>query len=127
MNDSTNSSKGLLVLRIPTHIGMEAVAKITRNITPLAEELGLEPMVLDGGADARIETGTSAILSRIADALEEIASQGRAPEVSEAQIAPQALNARPTGLNSRTSDHPSDRSGQLEGAVYGLSRTGQVI
>ena len=85
-----------------------------RVITPTADQLGLEPMVLDGGADIRIENGRDALLERVCVALEEIAAQGRMPEVSEAQIAPQALNARqpseheivqalskPSGLNTR--------------------------
>lgn len=101
MNDSKNSSNGLLVLRIPQVLGKEMVDLLTDHITPIADQLGLEPMVLDGGADIRIEKGTDALLERVCVALEEIAAQGRAPEVNEAQIAPQALNARPTGLNSR--------------------------
>lgn len=100
MNDSKNSSNGLLVLRIPSHIGMEAVEKITRNITPLAEEMGLEPMVLDGGADASVSVDYSALLTRLCVAVERLVSQGEPPQLSE-EIAPQALNARPTGLNSR--------------------------
>jgi hypothetical protein len=101
MNDSKNSSKGLLVLKCPQVLGRETVQLLTDHIATIADQLGLEPMVVDGGADIRIERGTDALLERVCVALEEIAQQGRAPEVSEAQIAPQALNARPTGLNSR--------------------------
>lgn len=101
MNDSKNSSKGLLVLRYPERMTVGRLEGLTEAISPLADALGVEPLVLDGGADARLEMGSSALLQRICVALEEIAAQGRAPEVSEAQIAPQALNARPTGLNSR--------------------------
>jgi hypothetical protein len=123
MNDSTNLSKGLLVLRIPQVLGKETVQLITDHIAPIADQLGLEPMVLDGGADVRIETGTSVILSRIADALERIVAQGEPPTVSEAEIAPQALNARSSGLNSRPAYtglngngyQPEDRSGQIGG------------
>ena len=100
MNDSNKSSKGLLVLRIPSHIGMEAVEKITRNITPLAEEMGLEPMVLDGGADAVVSVDYTALLTRLCVAVERLVAQGEPPSVSE-EIAPPALNQRPTGLNSR--------------------------
>lgn len=107
MNDSKNSSNGLLVLRIPQVIGKEMVDLLTDHIAPIADQLGLEPMVLDGGADIRIEKGTDALLERVCVALEEIAQQGRAPEVSEAQIASQALNARPTGLNTRV-PHPEE-------------------
>ena len=100
MNDSKNSSKGLLVLRIPSHIGMEAAEKITRNITPLAEEMGLEPMVLDGGADAAVSVDYTSLLTRLCVAVERLVSQGEPPTVSE-EIAHPALNARPIGLNSR--------------------------
>lgn len=94
MNDSKNSSNGLLVLKIPQVLGKEMVQLLTDHISPIADQLGLEPMVLDGGADIRIEKGTDALLERVCVALEEIAQQGRAPELSEAQNAPQSLNAR---------------------------------
>lgn len=103
MNDSKNSSNGLLVLRIPKHIGMEAVEKITQNITPLAESMGLEPMVLDGGADAAVTVDYTPLLTRLCVAVERLVAQGEPPAVPE-EIAPPALNARPTGLNSRPSE-----------------------
>jgi len=103
MNDSKNSSNGLLVLKIPQVLGKEMVQLLTDHITPIADQLGLEPMVLDGGADIRIEKGTDALLERVCVALEALVKQGEPPEVIEAQIAPQALNARQTGLNSRPS------------------------
>ena len=109
MNDSKNSSNGLLVLKVPQVLGKDLVQLLTDHITPIADQLGLEPMVLDGGADIRIEKGTDALLERVCVALEEIAQQGRAPELSEPQTAaPQALNARPTGLNSRSHTHLPD-------------------
>lgn len=101
MNDSKNSSNGLLVLRYPKRMSIEQLELLTETISPLADVLGVEPLVLDGGADARLEYVSSALLERVCAALEEIAAQGRAPEVNVAEIAPQALNARPTGLNSR--------------------------
>lgn len=101
MNDSKNSSKGLLVLRYPQSLSDEQLGMLTEAITPLAEDLGVEPLVLGNGADARLEIGSSALLERVCAALEEIAAQGRAPEINVAEIAPQALNARPSGLNSR--------------------------
>ena len=101
MNDSTNSSKGLLVLRYPCDLSQETASRLTEMLTPTAEALGVEPLVLGNGADARIEMVASPILSRIADALERIADQGEPPTISAAEIAPQALNARPTGLNTR--------------------------
>ncbi|MNP17960.1 hypothetical protein D3C76_1104120 [compost metagenome] len=87
----------------PTREQAEALAE---QIAPLAEKLGLEPLVLPEGLDVELQMGSSALLERVCVALEEIAAQGRAPEVSEAQIAPQALNARPTGLNSRPAAPP---------------------
>lgn len=102
MNDSKNSSNGLLVLRYPIGLTQEQTDTLAEAIRPTAEALGVEPLVLGNGADARLEYGSQALLERVCVALEEIAQQGRAPELSEAQIAPQALNARPTGLNYRT-------------------------
>lgn len=107
MNDSKKSSNGLLVLRYPCDLSQETANRLHEALIPTAKALGVEPMVLGNGADARLEYGTSALLERVCVALEEIAAQGRAPEVSEAQIAPQALNAR--------SLHPADRSGQIGG------------
>lgn len=114
MNDSKNSSNGLLVIRLPQLLTQDQVDEVTETVTPLAERLRLEPLVLCNGADARVENGHSAVLERICTALEEIAAQGRMPEVNVAEIAPQALNARqpseheivsrfgtPTGLNTR--------------------------
>jgi len=101
MNDSKNSSNGLLVLRMVQPLTNEQVSNLVEAITPTANVLGLEPMVLGNGADIRIESGRDALLQRICEALEEIAVQGRMPEVNVAEIAPQALNARPSGLNSR--------------------------
>ena len=102
MNDSKNSSNGLLVLKLKGAATADLIDELMSVITPTAEALGVEPLVLGSGADARLEYGSSALLERVCVALEEIAQQGRAPELSEPQIAPQALNARPTGLNSRT-------------------------
>lgn len=104
MNDSKNSSNGLLVLKVPKHIGMEAVEKLTRSIAPLAQEMGLEPMVLDGGADAHVSVEYTPLLTRLCVAVERLVAQGEQPQVVDAnvaEIAPQALNARPSSLNSR--------------------------
>ncbi len=101
MNDSKNSSNGLLVLKLKGATTQENADLLLEHITPTAEALGLEPMVVPAGADVELHTGTHALLERICTALEEIAAQGRMPEVNVAEIAPQALNARPTGLNSR--------------------------
>jgi hypothetical protein len=99
MNDSKNSSKGLLVLRYPERMTVGQLEGLTGAISPLADALGVEPLVLDGGADARLEYGTSALLERVCVALEALVAQGQPPELSEPQIAPQALNARPSHLN----------------------------
>jgi len=95
MNDSKNSSNGLLVLRFKEDLSCETIQAMTDLITPTADALGVEPLVLGSGADARLEYGASAVLERICTALEEIAAQGRMPEVNVSEIAPQALNARP--------------------------------
>lgn len=108
MNDSKNSSNGLLVLRYPCDLSQETANKLTEFLTPTAEALGVEPLVLGNGADARLEYGSSALLERVCVALEALVAQGQPPEVSEAHIAPQALNARPTGLNSRPEPEHGD-------------------
>lgn len=97
MNDSKNSSKGLLVLKLAMQPTREQAEALAEQIAPLAEKLGLEPLVLPEGLDVEMQMGSSALLERVCVALEEIVAQGRAPEVSEAQTAPQALNARPSG------------------------------
>ncbi|MNQ87430.1 hypothetical protein D3C85_1026530 [compost metagenome] len=101
MNDSKNSSKGLLVLRYQQSLTKEQIEYLTQAVGPTAKWLGLEPIVLSDGADVRIENGRDALLERVCVALEALVAQGQPPELSEPQIAPQALNARPTGLNSR--------------------------
>jgi hypothetical protein len=101
MNDSKNSSNGLLVLKLSTSASGKVIADLTEVIRPTADTLGVEPMVLPFGVDVELQMGSSALLERICAALEALVKQGEPPEISEAQIAPQALNARSTGLNSR--------------------------
>jgi hypothetical protein len=101
MNDSNNSSKGLLVLRYPQALSADIVEKLTTYITPVAEALGVKALVLVDGADARLEYGSSALLERVCVALEALVAQGTPPSISLQEEAPQALNARPSGLNSR--------------------------
>jgi len=96
-----NDSKCLLVLKTAQHLSKAQIESLTELITPTAEALGAEPMVLGSGFDVELRTGTDALLERVCVALEALVAQGQPPEVSEAQIAPQSLNARPTGLNSR--------------------------
>lgn len=104
MNDSKNSSNGLLVLRYQQSLTKEQIEYLTQAVEPTAKWLGLEPIVLSDGADIRIENGRDALLERVCVALEALVAQGQPPELSEPQIAPQALNARPTGLNSRVTE-----------------------
>lgn len=92
-----SESKGLLVLKLSTSATDETLAKLTEVIRPTADTLGVEPMVLPAGVDVELQMGSSALLERVCVALEEIAAQGRAPEVNVAEIAPQALNARLEG------------------------------
>lgn len=101
MNDSKNSSKGLLVLRYPQVLSAEQIGKMSDLITPLAVSLGVLPVVLGGGGDIRVENGSEALLERVCVALEALVAQGTPPNVSPQEEAPQALNARPSGLNSR--------------------------
>lgn len=89
------------MLRMGRHLTDEQTQALMDHITPTADKLGVEPMVLPPDADIQLQTGHHALLERVCAALEEIAAQGRMPEVIEAEIAPQGLNARPTGLNSR--------------------------
>lgn len=88
-------SKGLLVLRYPINLTPAQTETLAEELSPLAERLGVEALILGNGADARLEYGSSALLERICAALEALVRQGEPPEVSEAQNAPQALNARP--------------------------------
>jgi hypothetical protein len=100
MNDSKNSSNGLLVLRIPQVIGKSLVDLLTDHITPIAEQLGLEPMVLDGGADASVSVDYTGLLTRLCVAVERLVAQGEPPAAPEELERP-VLNARPSGLNTR--------------------------
>lgn len=101
MNDSKNSSNGLLVLKLSFQPSQEQAEALAEQIGPLAEKLGVEPLVLPEGLDVELKMGSEALLLRVCEALEKIAAQGEAPDVHVADTAPQALNARPTSLNSR--------------------------
>lgn len=100
MNDSTKCANGLLVLRYPMPLSSEQLEKLTDVITPVADALGVEPLVLDGGADARLEFGSASVLERLCVAVERLVQQGEPPAIPEQAEAP-VLNVRPTGLNSR--------------------------
>jgi hypothetical protein len=99
MNDSKNSSKGLLVLKLSNPATGKVIDELTEVISPLADKLGVEPLVLPFGVDVELQTGNHALLERVCVALEALVAQGQPPELSEPQIAPQALNARPSHLN----------------------------
>lgn len=101
MNDSKNSSNGLLVLKLSGQVSDKKLEELTEVIRPTADALGVEPMVLPAGVDVELQMGSSALLERVCAALEEIAAQGRAPEVSAEQVETPVLNRRPSGLNSR--------------------------
>jgi hypothetical protein len=116
MNDSKNSSNGLLVLKMGMALSDEHIERLTAAITPTADKLGVEPMVLPFGVDVELKMVPEAILLRVCEALEKIAAQGEAPDVNVADTAPQGLNARPSSLNSRPA-----YAGPMEDAVHGLS------
>lgn len=103
MNDSKNLPKGLLVLRYPMDLSQDTANKLTEFLTPTAETLGVEPLVLGNGADARLEYGTQTLLERVCVALEALVAQGQPPELNEASEALErpSLNRRTSGLNSR--------------------------
>lgn len=109
MNDLKNSSNGLLVLRYPCDLSQETAQRLTEILTPTAEALGVEPMVVGNGGDVRLEYGSSALLERVCVALERLVAQGEPPQLGDANVAdtaPQALNARPASLNSREGQRP---------------------
>lgn len=92
-----NDSKCLLVLKTAQHLSKLQIESLTDLITPTAEALGAEPMVLGSGFEVDLHTGSQALLERVCVALEALVRQGEPPQVNEAQIAPQALNARRGG------------------------------
>lgn len=96
-----NDSKFLLVLKTAQHLSRAQIESLTELITPTAEALGAEPMVLGSGFDVELKMGSEALLLRVCEALEKIAAQGEAPDVIVADTARQGLNARPSSLNSR--------------------------
>lgn len=100
MNDSKNSSKGLLVLRYPAALTTDQVEYLYGSLLPVVEALGLEALVVGDGADVRAEVDYTPLLSRLCAAVERLAAQGEPPAVSDEIVAP-ALNQRPSGLNTR--------------------------
>jgi hypothetical protein len=100
MNDLKNSSNGLLVLKSDQELSREQSDHLTDLITPLADALGVEPLVLGKGFGVELQHGTSALLERLCCAVERLVQQGEPPAAPE-QVERPVLNARPTGLNSR--------------------------
>ncbi len=103
MNDSNKSSNGLLVLKLSSLATKEQMQGLVEQIAPIAENLGVEPMVLPLGVDVELKMGSEALMLRVCEALEKIAAQGEAP-VLETQEGPSerpTLNVRPGTLNSR--------------------------
>lgn len=103
MNDSNKSSNGLLVLKLSKPATANVIDELTEVIAPIADKLGVEPMVLPPGVDVELKMGSEALLLRVCEALEKIAMSDQAP-VLETQEGPSerpTLNARPGTLNSR--------------------------
>ena len=96
-----NDSKCLLVLKTAHHLSKAQIESLTDLITPTAEALGAEPMVLGSGFEVELLTGSQALLERVCVALEALVRQGEPPEVGDAPQERPVLNSRPTGLNSR--------------------------
>lgn len=96
MNDSNKSSNGLLVLKLSHQATDKQLDELTQFLTPTADKLGVEPIVLPPGVDVELKMGSEALLLRVCEALEKIAAQGE-PPVVETQEGP---SERPT-LNSR--------------------------
>lgn len=108
MNDSNKSSNGLLVLKLPTQVSDKQLDELTEFLTPTADKLGVEPMVLPPGVDVELKMGSEALLLRVCEALEALVKQGE-PPVLETQEGPSerpTLNARPGTLNSREAYQP---------------------
>lgn len=100
MNDSKNSSNGLLVISSSKELHSEDLAKLIQTVQPLADDLDLTPVALCDGLTVSAIVDYTPLLTRLCAAVEALVAQGEPPSVSE-EIVPPALNARPTGLNSR--------------------------
>ena len=100
MNDSKNSSNGLLVISSSQVLKSEQLGKLRQLVQPLADELDMTPVALCDGLTVSAVVDYTPLLTRLCVAVERLVAQGEPPQLSE-EIAPPALNARPTGLNSR--------------------------
>lgn len=100
MNDSKNSSNGLLVISTPNPITPEELLKLRQQIDPLAAQMDLTSISVADGTELSAVIDYRPLLARLCVAVERLVAQGEPPAVPE-EIAPPALNARHTGLNSR--------------------------
>lgn len=100
-----SKAKGLLVLRVEKILEREEHDKVGALLEPIAQALGVKALILGPGVDVEMHHDHSAQIDRICALLETLVAQGK-PVLGEAQIAPQALNARSTGegLNSRPTE-----------------------
>lgn len=104
----TKQSKGLLVLKLQDPVTRETLEALTEQISPLADKLGVEPIVLPPGLDVELKMGSEALLLRVCEALEKIAMADQAPalETQEGPLERATMNARPGTLNSREEPKP---------------------
>lgn len=95
-----SESKGLLVISSRIAMKSDQLGKLRETIESLADDLDLTPVALCDGLTVSAVVDYTPLLARLCAAVEALVAQGEPPSVSE-EIAPPALNARPTGLNSR--------------------------
>jgi hypothetical protein len=98
MNDSTKCSEGLLVISSRSSLPSAELDKLRRTIEPLADEMGLRPLALCDGLEVSAVVDYTPLLTRLCAAVEALVAQGEPPQglgSSDAESAPQALNARP--------------------------------
>ena len=101
MNDSTKCSEGLLVISSRSNLPSAELDKLRRTIDPLAAEMGLRPLALCDGLEVSAVVDYTTLLTRLCAAVEALVAQGEPPQGlgdSDAQSAPQALNARHTPI-----------------------------
>lgn len=129
MNDSNKSSNGLLVLKLSKPTTANMIDELTEVIAPIADKLGVEPMVLPPGIDVELKMGSEALLLRVCEALEKIAMSDQAP-VLETQEGPSerpTLNSRSGTLNSRDPIlYPANNGGKSEAPPVGDPLPGKV-
>lgn len=100
MNDSNNSSNGLLVISSSQVLKSEQLGRLRQLVQPLADELDLTPVALCDGMTVSAVVDYTRLVARLCVAVERLVAQGEPPAAPEELERP-VLNARPTGLNSR--------------------------